>query len=476
MVVAEVLSNIVKQWHELLFYSSFAFTLINTFGAGTRWVTRTIRLVAFIMILLFPLLRKFVHYITSESILHRIIYGPNKRNALDLYLVPPEHKDSKDDLVPVYVYIGGGGWTVGYRTWALIIGKVFASHGVLLVSVDYRNFPQGTVSNMLTDVNQAITWVFENIDQYQGDPRNVHIFGQSAGAHLVALAAIDQAARETYQLTRAQGMTKVLSSSDLPAQAVEAAHGQAAADAGLSTPPRHASRSHPPHHPGRSQARVAPGTTLTPTLSPTPGREVGKRLSSSEPVVQESTSTTAKNALERSLMLSKSKHPTTWKLRDIRSLVLLSGPYNVSALIPHLHERGLYEQVMYCIMEGELSHNSPYARVQRRSFRECRAGNLLPPIYLFHGKVDETIPFQESINFKEVLEECGADVTLKLYRDRNHTDAVFEDVLSGDNPMLRDTINVVKHGQEGLAIKEEANTAGEVPSWRLVMARYVNPF
>jgi len=28
------------------------------------------------------------------------------------------------DLAPVIIYIGGGGWTVGYRMWALMMEKV----------------------------------------------------------------------------------------------------------------------------------------------------------------------------------------------------------------------------------------------------------------------------------------------------------------------------------------------------------------
>eukprot|EP00009_Paramoeba_aestuarina_P001043 CAMPEP_0201517092 /NCGR_PEP_ID=MMETSP0161_2-20130828/8294_1 /ASSEMBLY_ACC=CAM_ASM_000251 /TAXON_ID=180227 /ORGANISM="Neoparamoeba aestuarina, Strain SoJaBio B1-5/56/2" /LENGTH=133 /DNA_ID=CAMNT_0047914503 /DNA_START=250 /DNA_END=651 /DNA_ORIENTATION=+ len=133
-------------------------------------------------------------------------------------------------------------------------------------------------------------------------------------------------------------------------------------------------------------------------------------------------------------------------------------------------------------MEGELTHNSPYARVQKRTFLENKSADLLPPIYLLHGDVDETIPYNESIKMKEVLERAGANCQLKIYRGKNHTDAVMEDMFSGDNTMLRDVVKIVKDsGWDGVRGEEEEEGAeglGEelVDNWRIVMARYVNPF
>jgi hypothetical protein len=38
--------------------------------------------------------------------------------------------------------------------------------GVLVVSLDYRNFPQGTVSDMVQDVTTGVWWVQQNIDKW----------------------------------------------------------------------------------------------------------------------------------------------------------------------------------------------------------------------------------------------------------------------------------------------------------------------
>jgi hypothetical protein len=59
-----------------------------------------------------------------------------------------------------------------------------------------RNFPQGSVGDMVADVSTGIEWVLLNIGEFGGDPERVYVVGQSAGAHLSALAILRQAIKE----------------------------------------------------------------------------------------------------------------------------------------------------------------------------------------------------------------------------------------------------------------------------------------
>ena len=68
--------------------------------------------------------------------------------------------------------------------------------GVLLVAVDYRNFPCAQMPDMIDDVCKGVAWVLANIKTYGGDPDNVILMGQSAGAHLTAMALIRHALAE----------------------------------------------------------------------------------------------------------------------------------------------------------------------------------------------------------------------------------------------------------------------------------------
>jgi acetyl esterase/lipase len=53
--------------------------------------------------------------------------------------------------------------------------------GILTIVPDYRNFPQGDVEDMVTDVIAAVSWTSKNADSYGGDPEKIVLAGQSAG-------------------------------------------------------------------------------------------------------------------------------------------------------------------------------------------------------------------------------------------------------------------------------------------------------
>lgn len=96
-----------------------------------------------------------------------------------------------DDL-PVMVFVHGGGFVAGSTQAAMYDGSAFARDGVVLVSLNYRlgiaGFLdlQGAPANRgLLDVVAALRWVRENIAAFGGDPHNVTLFGQSAGATIV---------------------------------------------------------------------------------------------------------------------------------------------------------------------------------------------------------------------------------------------------------------------------------------------------
>ncbi len=102
---------------------------------------------------------------------------------------------------PVMVFVHGGGFVTGSNRAALYDGSAFARDGVVLVTVNYRlGIPgfldlDGAPRNRgLLDVLAALGWVRATIAAFGGDPGNVTVFGQSAGATLVgALLATPEA-------------------------------------------------------------------------------------------------------------------------------------------------------------------------------------------------------------------------------------------------------------------------------------------
>ncbi|WP_434440805.1 carboxylesterase/lipase family protein [Lentzea sp. E54] len=102
---------------------------------------------------------------------------------------------------PVMVFVHGGGFVTGSNRAALYDGSAFARDGIVLVTVNYRlGIPgfldlEGAPANRgLLDVLAALGWVRATVAAFGGDPDNVTVFGQSAGATLVgALLATPEA-------------------------------------------------------------------------------------------------------------------------------------------------------------------------------------------------------------------------------------------------------------------------------------------
>lgn len=96
---------------------------------------------------------------------------------------------------PVMVFVPGGGFVSGTTRNPWYDGAALASHGVTVVTIQYRVGPFGwldlsslggdyaqSMNNGLLDQMAALRWVRENIARFGGDAKNVTLFGESAGA------------------------------------------------------------------------------------------------------------------------------------------------------------------------------------------------------------------------------------------------------------------------------------------------------
>ena len=99
--------------------------------------------------------------------------------------------------LPVMVWLHGGSNTLGSGSQSTYDGNSLAAHGVILVTINYRlgvmgffSHPELTAESPhhssgnygLLDQLAALQWVKENIARFGGDPENVTLFGESAGA------------------------------------------------------------------------------------------------------------------------------------------------------------------------------------------------------------------------------------------------------------------------------------------------------
>ncbi|NND37741.1 MAG: carboxylesterase family protein, partial [Gammaproteobacteria bacterium] len=114
-----------------------------------------------------------------------------------LYLNVWTPAESASDELPVMVFFYGGAFTEGGGAAPLYDGTSLAERGAVVVTMNYRLGPfgffahpaltadseHGTSGNYgIMDMVASLEWVQSNIQAFGGDPDNVTIFGQSAGA------------------------------------------------------------------------------------------------------------------------------------------------------------------------------------------------------------------------------------------------------------------------------------------------------
>ncbi|XXG83942.1 hypothetical protein AAC387_Pa10g1578 [Persea americana] len=176
---------------ETYMLTGLTFKLLRYLGVGYRWITKFLALGCYAILLMPGFLQVGYYYFFSSQVRRSIVYGDQPRNRLDLYL-PMNINEPK----PVVAFVTGGAWIIGYKAWGSLLGQELAEKGVIVACIDYRNFPQGTISDMVKDASQGISFVCNNISEYGGDPNRIYLVGQSAGAHIAACALLNQAIKE----------------------------------------------------------------------------------------------------------------------------------------------------------------------------------------------------------------------------------------------------------------------------------------
>lgn len=104
---------------------------------------------------------------------------------------------------PVVVWLHGGAWRTGASSMALMDGQKLSEQGLVVVTLNYRLGSLGCLAHPdftdpdtgffanwnLQDQAAALSWVKDNIARFGGNPNNVCVAGQSAGATNAILLA-----------------------------------------------------------------------------------------------------------------------------------------------------------------------------------------------------------------------------------------------------------------------------------------------
>ena len=126
------------------------------------------------------------------------------------------------EKLPVLVFIHGGALQTGQPWYADYSGEGLARKGVIVVNFGYRlgvfgflateelaaEDPHGSTGNYgLMDQIKALEWVRDNIAAFGGDPENVTIAGESAGAACVTALCTSPEAKGLFRRAIAESST-----------------------------------------------------------------------------------------------------------------------------------------------------------------------------------------------------------------------------------------------------------------------------
>jgi acetyl esterase/lipase len=130
----------------------------------------------------------------GELLYDNIVYSadPGYRPLfLDLRLPTP-----RGQRHPLIVWIHGGGWIYGSRRrlpphlFQSSPFEQFLDAGYAIAAVDYRLAREAGFEGMLLDIKASIRWLRGHAADFDLDPERVVVWGESAGGHIAAMAAM----------------------------------------------------------------------------------------------------------------------------------------------------------------------------------------------------------------------------------------------------------------------------------------------
>lgn len=129
--------------------------------------------------------------LTRSAFPHKldIPYGPDPKQRLDLYLPAGVAASG----APVLVFLHGGGFREGDRAQYGFVAAPFLARGIVTAVASYRLAGQGaSYPDQPQDAQRALQWLYNNVNLYGGNPKELFLSGHSAGAIISADLGVDR--------------------------------------------------------------------------------------------------------------------------------------------------------------------------------------------------------------------------------------------------------------------------------------------
>jgi arylformamidase len=119
----------------------------------------------------------------QQACLLDVPFGSSTDEKLDIF-------PARGTGQPVLVFIHGGYWRSLDKADHSFVAPAFTQAGACVVVPNYALCGANstvTIEEIALQLVRSLAWVYRNIEQYGGDPRNITVIGHSAGGHLAAM-------------------------------------------------------------------------------------------------------------------------------------------------------------------------------------------------------------------------------------------------------------------------------------------------
>ncbi|KAL7455819.1 hypothetical protein ACHAWC_007339 [Mediolabrus comicus] len=403
---------------------------------------RFIRLLSFIFFLLPAFIVFVYHYLCCDRV--AVYYGLNdinnerredegerqlfSRHYLDVYgsrminghycntTQQQQQQQQQQKKKPVLIFVTGGAWIIGYRMWGCLLARALTPFNILVIIPDYRNFPKVNIKGMVHDVDMAIQWTLDNIEQYGGDKDRVVLVGQSAGAHIggviVAKKVLDWIADQKRKRRQQSQSSQQQDGEEEEDEEEEC---------------RHLKSTYSPQQLCGFISTSSPHNLVT-------MRSVFHRHGLSA-------------AVQKSIFggdSSSSSNDDDDEMLNDKKLLSTDDNNTISNNDMDVFESwSPYHLVKKCETEfvslvgiNENSNNNDNNCNKERF--DIQVQNIFPKLCIIHGTADKTVPVEEAIEFIALLTNLKVSVDSRMYQGWSHTDPILEKPMLGNHLYHRD--------------------------------------
>jgi arylformamidase len=145
-----------------------------------------------------------------------IAYGNSAYESLDYYRPPGAQRPQGDSRPPLWVFIHGGYWQAADKDQHAQFTAGMLQSGYAVANLNYGLCPDVTLEQITGQIRNALAFLVREANGFGFDPGRIHLAGHSAGGHLAAMMAAEEAAPQVRSALLLSGLFDLTPLSFLP--------------------------------------------------------------------------------------------------------------------------------------------------------------------------------------------------------------------------------------------------------------------